>query len=166
VGVALSVGFSGHADALGLTLGLVSALLFAVYFLIAKRTLSTTDLDGVTLTAVTYIAAAVGFPVLMLATGASLPSDTDGWLSVVTIALVGTVVGAVLLFSGLRYLDAGTASMLSAAEPPVAVGLAALLLSEPVASTQIIGMAVVVFTLGMLGYLAARTPAPEVPLVP
>lgn len=162
-GVALSVGFGGHASVAGVALGFTSALLFAVFFLIAKQRLSTTTLDGVTLTAITYILGGLGFPALMLVTGANGPSDTLGWLLVSAIAVIGTVAGAVLLFSGLRYLSAGTASMLSAAEPPVAIALAALLLAEPVAASQIAGMAIVAVALGTLGYLAARGAPAELP---
>lgn len=156
VGVALSVGFGGDPDALGIVLAFASAVLFASFFLLAKRLLSRSDLDGVTLTATTYIVCGAGFPLLMAVHGGSVPHDGEGWLAVSVIAVFGTVFAAVLLYEGLRHLSAGVASMLSAAEPPIAVALAALLLAEPVAATQIVGMAVVVVTLALLSYSATR----------
>lgn len=166
VGVVLSVGIGGDATAAGVVLGITSSVSFAAFFLMAKRVMSTSDVDGVTLTALSYTVSGLGFPVVLLFTGASVPSDGSGWLAVGIIALVGTVASAVLLYSGLRHLSAATAGMLSAAEPPVAVALAAVLLAEPVAPTQIAGMAIVVVALGALSYLATRSVAPELPVVP
>ena len=166
VGVVLTVGLGGRVTATGLALGTGSALAFATFFLMAKRLMSTSDIDGVTLTALSYVISGVGFPVVTLASGAAIPSDGTGWVAVVVIALVGTVAAAVLLFSGLRHLSAGTASMLSAAEPPVAVAFAAVLLAEPIAATQILGMVIVVLSLGTLSYVATRSVAAELPAGP
>jgi drug/metabolite transporter (DMT)-like permease len=155
-GVALSVGFSGKTDFWGLVLALVSAVLFAAFFLMAKQRLSDSDLDGLTLTAVTYLVCGLGFPLVAAVGGAAAPSDGAGWIAVAVIVVLGTVFAAVLLYSGLRHLPAGIASMLSAAEPPLAVALAAVVLGEHVGATQVLGMALVVASLGALSYSVTR----------
>ena len=163
-GVGLSVGFSGQASAAGLAFGAVSALLFAAFFLLAKRLLSAQGADGVTFTAVVQATGGVGFPVVALVTHATGPDSASGWVAIAAIAAIGTVLATALLFSGLRHLDAGVASMISAAEPPFAVLLAAIFLSESVAATQVLGMAVVVASIAALSYVVARkTGAAEIP---
>jgi drug/metabolite transporter (DMT)-like permease len=166
VGVVLSVGLGGHGSAVGVALGIGSSVSFAVFFLMAKRLMTASDVDGVTLTALAYAVSGIAFPALMLVTDASAPSDRTGWLAIAVISLVGTVVAAVLLFSGLRHLSAATAGMLSSAEPPIAVALAALLLSEAVTAMQMVGMAIVVLALGRLSYVATRSVAAELPAGP
>jgi drug/metabolite transporter (DMT)-like permease len=158
VGVYLSVGVTGGASATGVLLAFAAAVLFAWYFMGAKRVLAGGALDGLTFSAFTCCVSAVVFPVVAVAGGASLPDDGVGWSAVLGVAVLGTVAGAALLFTGLGHLDAATAAMLSAAEPPFAVLLAALLLDEPVAAIQISGMAIVAISLTGLSYRATRPP--------
>jgi drug/metabolite transporter (DMT)-like permease len=165
VGVYLSVGVAGKASGSGLGLAVFSALVFALFFLRAKHLLSTGRVDGIGFTAGITGVASIGFPVLLLAGGGSVPSDGAGWGAVLGLALAGTVLATVLLYSGLPYLDASTAAMLSTAEPPLAVLFTAVLIAEPVAPIQIVGMAVVLVAVLGLSRSATR-PRQGIPPAP
>jgi drug/metabolite transporter (DMT)-like permease len=156
IGVYLSVGFTGSVTTLGVVLAIASAVLFALFFLSAKRLLTSEVLDGLTFTTLTFTVTGVAFAALWIVSGGSSPTDGVGWAAVLAIAGVGTAVAAVLLYSGLPHLDAGTAAMLSAAEPPLAVVLAAVLLKESVGPVQVTGILIVVVALAGLSYLATR----------
>jgi drug/metabolite transporter (DMT)-like permease len=132
----------------------VSAALFTTFFLSAKRLLANSMLDGLTFTTLTFAVTGVGFPALLVVSGGSPPADRVGWIAVLIIAVVGTAIAAVLLYSGLPHLDAGTAAMLSAAEPPLAIVLAAVLLNEHIRTIQAVGVLVVVVALAGLSYRA------------
>jgi drug/metabolite transporter (DMT)-like permease len=156
VGVYLSVGVTGTASASGMALAATAAFAFACFFLRAKQLLAARRLDGIALTAWTTIFAGVGFPILMVVSGGAFPDDAPGYLAIAAIALLGTAVAGTLLYTGLDYLDAGTAAMLTAIEPPLTVVFTVLLLSEDVTSAQLAGLGVVLVSITGLGYLAVR----------
>jgi drug/metabolite transporter (DMT)-like permease len=153
-GVYLSVGVTGTASASGIALAATAAFVFACFFLRAKQLLTARRLDGIALTAWTTIFAGIGFPILMLVAGGSFPSDAAGYAAVAAIALLGTAVAGTFLYTGLDHLDAGTAAMLTAVEPPLTVVFTMLLLSEHVTAAQIAGLAVVLVSTTGLGYHA------------
>jgi drug/metabolite transporter (DMT)-like permease len=155
LGVALSVGVGGHATSVGLAYGAASAFLFAVSFLLIKPILATV-LDGISLTAIFYGGGVLIFLPVGVITNAALPHDSVGWVAAVAAAVIGTAVGSVCLFSGMRHLSAGVASMLGIVEPPLAVALAAIALAEPVAVSQILGMVIVMFAVAALSYGLVR----------
>jgi drug/metabolite transporter (DMT)-like permease len=154
-GVYLSAGVSGRATGPGVALAATSSVLFALFFLLAKRVISAGRLDGLTLTGWTALLLSAGYQILFVVGGGSLPADTTGYAAVLGIALFGTVLAAALLYSGLHHLDAGTAAMLSAVELPLAVLLTAVLVAEPITLVQVAGMGVV----SGLSYSDQRGPA-------
>ena len=164
-GVYLSVGLSGRASVSGMALATASALLFSSFFLRAKHLISHRRVDGIGLTAWVSAFAGIAYPVLFLVGGGSLPDDRAGYAAVLGIALLGTVLAAALLYSGLHYLEAGRAAMLTAVELPLAVLLTASLLAEPVTPLQVAGMAVVLVAVMGLSYDATRA-RPGIPARP
>jgi drug/metabolite transporter (DMT)-like permease len=158
-GVYLSAGVSGRATGPGVALAATSSVLFALFFLLAKRVISAGRLDGLTLTGWTALLLSAGYQFLFVVGGGSLPADTTGYAAVLGIALFGTVLAAALLYSGLHHLDAGTAAMLSAVELPLAVLLTAVLVAEPITLVQVAGMGVVLIAVSGLSYSDQRGPA-------
>ncbi len=74
-------------------------------------------------------------------------------------AVIGTIVAFLLLTAGLARLPAADASVISTVEPAVAVVLGAVLLGEPVAALQVLG---VVLVLGSVAVLLRRVSRDEV----
>ncbi|TWG79952.1 EamA domain-containing membrane protein RarD [Cupriavidus gilardii J11] len=141
VGAGLTVG-GGEGSALGIGLGLASALIYSVYIVVGARL--TPGVDPRATTTVVCVAASVVYLVIAAirvraGVPPGMPADAGGWLALVAIALLSTVVAILTFFAGLQRLGAARASMLSTLEPVVTVVLAALLLGEQIGMAQAIG---------------------------
>jgi drug/metabolite transporter (DMT)-like permease len=67
-----------------------------------------------------------------------------GWVLILWIIVMGTILPYVLVLSGLKHLSASTSSVIGMLEPVVAGGFAWWWLSEVLAPIQLIGGAVVI----------------------
>lgn len=136
VGVAGSTG--GNATWLGIALGLLSAMTYASYSLLARYALNhMSSLAVVTLTIV--IGAIALWPVKLIVDGASLPSLT-GIAVIAVVNGVGTTVAPMVLYTwGLAHLGPNRASLIATAEPAIAVILAYMVLGERLAWIQVGG---------------------------
>ena len=103
---------------------------------------------------VVITSAAAVFVVAMLVRGPHWPQTTGGWLAIVGIALLCTVVAITLYFAGLERIGPVRASTLSTIEPLCAVVLAAILLGETLAPVQLAGGALILA--GAVGIARAR----------
>jgi drug/metabolite transporter (DMT)-like permease len=133
VGAGLTVGGAGLSggSALGVLLGVSSAVIYSIYITVGARV--TRGVDPLACTTVICTAAAVVYAGMAVA----------GWAASLAIAGLSTVVAILAFFAGLQKLGAAQASMLSTLEPVVTVVLAALLLGESIGTTQMIGGALI-----------------------
>jgi len=76
---------------------------------------------------------------LVTVTGGQWPATRAGWISIIAIALISTVLGIVTFLAGLRRIGPANASMLSTLEPVVTVFLAAIALGETITFFRIVG---------------------------
>jgi drug/metabolite transporter (DMT)-like permease len=141
LGAGLTVG-GGQGSALGIALGLASALIYSIYIIVGARL--TPGVHPVATTAIVCGAAALVYTaVAVLRTMAGVPpafpGTALGWLALLAIALLSTVLAILTFFAGLQRLGAAQASMLSTLEPVVTVVLAAWLLGEHIGPTQAVG---------------------------
>lgn len=147
-GLALAVCFSGlflvlgvsfdNVSMLGFVFGLSAALVYSLYIVIGNRLLKNTN-PLVTTTYVCASAAAI-FLVTGLATNSlnwTLP--LVGWLSIIGIALLATIVGIVGFFAGMSRVGATNASIISTLEPIITVLLSVALLNEKITPLQVGG---------------------------
>ena len=147
-GLALSVCFSGlflvlgvsfdNANMLGFVFGLGAALVYSVYIVAGNRLLQNTN----PLVTTTYVCASAA--VVFLVSG--LVSDSlnwalplEGWLSIIGIALLATIVGIVGFFAGMSRIGAINASIISTLEPVITVLLSVALLHEKITLLQVGG---------------------------
>lgn len=135
-GSALTIGRAGGGRPLGIALGVLSAVVYAVYILCGSRVAHVGALVSSTVVMGT---AAVLFSVVVLARGASYPTAPSGWLAIGAIAVVSTVVAIVTFFAGLQRIGAAEASTVSTVEPVVTVVSAAVVLGEVIAPLQVVG---------------------------
>ena len=140
-GTALTLGGSMSGEPLGIVLGLSAALIYSIYFLIGSLVLDRED--PIASATVVMLAAAIVFGGITLAYPTPFPATATGWLAVIAIAVVSTVVAMVSLFAGIRRLGAADAATLSTLEPVVTVLLAAVFLAEPLQANQLLGGAVI-----------------------
>lgn len=169
-GLALAVCFSGlflvlgvsfdNVSMLGFAFGLGSALVYSVYIVAGNRILQNTN----PLVTTTYIcaSAAVVFVVSGLASNSlnwSLP--LDGWLSIIGIALLATIVGIVGFFAGMSRIGAINASIISTLEPVITVLLSVALLNEKITPLQIGGGVLILGGIIFLQLWAGKSGAQE-----
>jgi drug/metabolite transporter (DMT)-like permease len=147
VGTALTTGLIGGASALGIILGIVAALLYAIYILIGSRVVHQTG--SIASSTIVVLGTATVYAGLVTIRGPVFPQTVVGWTAVVGIALVSTVLAFVTFFAGLKQVGPITASTLSTCEPVVTVLLATIVLGERMGPLQILG--------GLLILLAAMT---------
>jgi len=163
VGAGLTVG-GGEGSPLGIALGVAAAVIYSIYIVVGARV--TAGVNAIATTTVICTAAAVVYVTVgILRTGAGVPpqfpGDAGGWLALIAIALVSTVLAILTFFAGLQRLGASKASMLSTLEPVVTVLLAAMLLGEHIGATQAIGGGLILAGVLWLTRRASGTAQPD-----
>ncbi len=167
VGVVVTNGSFAVIRALSFNRGdlllLGAPLAWAIYTILGKKVLASLP----PLTATTYAslfgtllllpAAALEGPIVGGASGLNL----SGWLAVLQLALLGTVVGFVWWYQGVAELGAARAAVFVNLVPLFGVLLAALILSEPVRPAKVVGGILVVC--GVYAGIARAKPPEEIP---
>ncbi|WP_224336030.1 DMT family transporter [Haloprofundus halobius] len=142
-GVTLVAGVDpAGVSTVGVAIVLGSAVVYSGYIVVSRVALD--DTDGLLLAGYVLPAAAVSFVTYGTVTDTlALPATTAGWLTVVGIAVLATVVPVVTFFGGIRRIGASRAGLVSTVEPIVAVVLGVLLLNEPLPPATFVGGALV-----------------------
>ncbi|MFP4589915.1 MAG: DMT family transporter [Halobacteriales archaeon] len=157
-GVVVIVGLdTSGVDPLGLALVSAAAVAYAVYTTGSR--VAVADLNPDVLSTLAMTGAAVLFAGYGLLSGTMfVPSSTDQWGVVIGLALLGTAAPITLFAYGLERVEASRASVLTTAEPPVAVALGVLLLDESLSPGVLVGGAMVLG--GIVLIQSERTAAP------
>jgi drug/metabolite transporter (DMT)-like permease len=143
-GTALTLGpaiATAQTQPLGIAFALAGAIIYAVYILVGSRI--TPRAGALSSSTVIILAAAVVFGSVVAWRGPTFPSSPAGWVAIVALALISTVVPIVTFFAGLARVGATTAATLSTFEPVVTVLLAALVLADPLTPIQLAGGALI-----------------------
>ncbi|MCY1036769.1 EamA family transporter [Corallococcus sp. BB11-1] len=133
-GTALTVDPGPDAKPLGIALGVLSAVIYAVYVLSSARVVGPAGPLGAS--TVILLSAGLAFGALMLAKGPSFPQTAGGWGAVAGLSLLSTVVAVLTFFAGLERIGPVNTSLLSTLEPVMAVVLGALFLGERLSLRQ------------------------------
>ena len=109
---------------------------------------------------ITRLASAVSSALIVLGRGFAPPVTPTGWVAVLAIALLCTVVAITAFFAGLSRLGAPDASTLPTLEPLATIVLAAVFLGERISFTQMLGGAIILAAVIVLArYGDHNTPA-------
>lgn len=142
VGCVLVVGAAGpgalRLTPAGLLAGLGAGLTYALYSIFGKTALRRHS----PLTTVIY-ALAFGALFLLIASGGLQPVPAGGVPALAYVIVVPTVAAYLLFITGLRWVEAGRASVIATVEPVVAALGGAILLREPFGPLQWLGAALV-----------------------
>jgi drug/metabolite transporter (DMT)-like permease len=146
-GVALVVSFAGVAMLVGgatfqitwaLVLAIASPVVYTGYILVGERVMGSAP--ALAASAVIMTGAAAAFSILAVLAGQfALPQTARGWMVVVGIALVPTMVAISLFLAGLPRVGSARAALLSTWEPVVTVLLAVVLLGDRLSWIQLLG---------------------------
>ncbi|MFP2924326.1 DMT family transporter [Pyxidicoccus sp. 3LG] len=146
----------GGAKPLGIMLGLLSALLYAVYVVLSAKVAGQAGPLASSTVILSSAGAVLGLVVLVQ--GPSFPTTATGWWAVVALALVSTVAAVLLFFVGLERIGPVNTSLVSTMEPLMAVVLGALFLDERLSARQVLGGLLILTAAVMLA--RADSPGP------
>src|SRR6266571_765839 len=136
-GTALTLRISGGGSLMGILLGIAAAVDYAIYILLGSRIVRR---SGPMASTTVIITSTAGVYVGIVAIhGTTYPTTSTGWIAIIAIALISTVLAFVTFFTGLKRIGPTTTSTLSTFEPIVAVVLAAIVLGETISPIQILG---------------------------
>jgi drug/metabolite transporter (DMT)-like permease len=146
----------GALDPLGAALALGAALIYTTYILVSQGIAG--RISPTVLSAVVCTGAAVSLTAGSAALGELRPGDVTlaGWGWLAGIALVSTVAAVSLFFAGLKRVGPTTASILSTVEPVVTVVLAFVVFGELLGTLQLLGGALVLAAVLVLGSYRPR----------
>jgi drug/metabolite transporter (DMT)-like permease len=86
-----------------------------------------------------FASAAAVYGLFTMANGAHLPATSAGWLAILGIILISTIVPVVTFLAGLERIGPTNAATLSTIEPVVTVILAAVVFGERLPSIVLLG---------------------------
>ena len=141
-GTALTIQITSGGSIVGILLGIAAAVDYAIYILLGSRIVKRSGPIGST--AIIIASTAGVYAIIAPIHGLSFPVDVQGWVAILAIALVSTVLAFVTFFAGLKRIGPTSASTLSTFEPIVAVALAAVVLGETITPVQALGGALII----------------------
>ena len=161
IGVTIAAGQVGNADTISVILVLIVAVEYAFYMIISSKVLPKVDLfTGVT---IVMFGAASSFAIYALFAPSSVevifPNAINGWVSVLMLAVVATVIPTATLYAGMNLIGTGKTAVIQTFEPVASILAGVIFLSEPLTLPRIIGATFVIGAVGVLATAESRTAA-------
>ena len=161
IGVAIAAGQVGNADTISVILVLIVAVEYAFYMIISSKVLPKVDLfTGVT---IVMFGAASSFAIYALFAPSSVevifPNAINGWVSVLMLAVVATVIPTATLYAGMNLIGTGKTAVIQTFEPVASILAGVIFLSEPLTLPRIIGATFVIGAVGVLATAESRSSA-------
>lgn len=150
LGTALTVDPAG-GQLPGILLAISAALIYSVYIIVGTNVMK--HVSAMQSSLVIFASAGVVYGILMAFHGVHLPSTSLGWINILGIVLVATVIPVIAFLAGLERIGPTNAALLSTLEPVVTVLLAAWIFGERLQSIALLGggmilIAVILLTRG------------------
>lgn len=152
-GAALTVGpVSGQL--LGALMAITAALVYSIYIIVGANV--TRSVSAIQSSTVIFASAGLVYGTLTFVNGGNFPSSSPGWLTILGIVFISTVIPVATFLMGLERVGPTNAAMLSTVEPVVTVLLAAWLFGDKLEPVVLIGgvlilAAVILLTRAELG---------------
>ena len=161
IGVTIAAGQVGNADTISVILVLIVAVEYAFYMIISSKVLPKVDLfTGVT---IVMFGAASSFAIYALFAPSSVevifPNAINGWVSVLMLAVVATVIPTATLYAGMNLIGTGKTAVIQTFEPVASILAGVIFLSEPLTVPRIIGATFVIGAVGVLATAESRSSA-------
>ncbi len=136
LGTLLTVGPAG-GQLTGILLAISAALIYSIYIIVGTNVMK--HVSAVQSSTVIFASAGAVYGLLTLANGAHFPASDTGWLAMLGIIVVSTIIPVVTFLAGLERIGPTNAAMLSTLEPVVTVLLAAWLFGERLMPIVMVG---------------------------
>jgi drug/metabolite transporter (DMT)-like permease len=147
IGTALTVDPAG-GQLLGILLAIAAALIYSIYIIVGTNVMK--HVSAVQSSVIIFASAGMVYAILMSFNGVHLPSTNLGWVNILGIVLVATVIPVVTFLAGLERICPTNAAMLSTLEPVVTVLLAAWIFGERLQSIALFGGGMILIAVIML----------------
>jgi drug/metabolite transporter (DMT)-like permease len=131
-----------EGDAIGLMYAVGAAVVFSVYLAISQR--YTATITAVSAAAFIYLGLALAFSGTVLINGLDMPQSTNGWLRMIGIATFGGALQICSFAYALPRLSASGYGIIISLELVTVAVIGVLVLGEPLAIIQAVGLAIVV----------------------
>jgi len=147
IGTALTVDPAG-GQLPGILLAIAAALIYSIYIIVGTNVMK--HVSAVQSSLIIFASAGTVYGILMSFNGVHLPTTNSGWVSIVGIVFVATVIPVVAFLTGLERIGPTNAAMLSTLEPVVTVLLAAWIFGERLQSIALFGGGMILIAVIML----------------
>ena len=135
-GTALTVGpVSGQL--IGALMAITAALIYSIYIIVGTNVMK--HVSPVQSSTVIFASAGAVYGILTLVNGAHFPASNSGWLAMLGIIIISTIIPVVTFLAGLERIGPTNAAMLSTLEPIVTVLLAAWLFGDKLLPIVMLG---------------------------
>jgi len=135
-GAALTVGpVSGQI--IGALMAITAALVYSIYIIVGAKVMK--HVSAIQSSAVIFASAGAVYGVLTFVNGANFPTNNSGWLAVLGIIFISTIIPVTTFLAGLERVGPTNAAMLSTLEPVVTVLLATWLFSDQLMPIVLLG---------------------------
>jgi len=161
LGAVLMIGFVAGGSVLGVAFGVSASVIYSVYILLSSRLMR--GVAPIAASTVVIASTALAYAVIAFARGPVMPTTAAGWMLIVALAVVSTVVAIGTFFAGLARLGPVGTSTLSSLEPATAVALAVVLLGEPMTPLKVIGALLILAGVILIARTGESQAAPAVP---
>ncbi|HET7142407.1 MAG TPA: DMT family transporter [Anaerolineales bacterium] len=160
VGSALTVDPNG-GQLIGALMAIAAAMIYSVYIIVGTNVMK--HVSAVQSSTIIFASAGAVFGILSFTNGAHFPASNSGWLTVLGIIVISTIIPVVTFLAGLEIIGPTNAAMLSTLEPVVTVLLAAWLFGEKLLPIVLVGgvlilIAVILLTRAELGKESGSQP--------
>ncbi len=136
IGTLLTVGPAG-GQWTGILLAIAAALIYSIYIIVGTNVMK--HVSAVQSSTVIFASAGVVYGLLTFINGVHFPAGSSGWLTMLGIIVVSTIIPVVTFLAGLERVGPTNAAMLSTLEPVVTVLLAAWLFGEKLLPIVLLG---------------------------
>ena len=136
-GAAVIVSGELRASPLGVALAVTSSVIYTIYILISSRLVRPGM--GLQSSAFIFLGAACVYGLLNLVFGFAPPAEPAGYVPILLIALISTVLAMWTFFAGMEKTGPSVASLVSTLEPVVTVLLSVLVLHEKLTWNVVLG---------------------------
>jgi drug/metabolite transporter (DMT)-like permease len=157
LGTALTVDPAG-GQLSGILLAISAALVYSFYIIVGTNVMK--HVSAIQSSLVIFASAAAVYWILTGINGPHLPRTSSGWLGILGIAIVATVIPVATFLAGLERIGPTNAAMLSTLEPVITVLLAGLIFGERLATITILGGSLILVAVVLL----TRSEAPAIPV--
>lgn len=136
IGTALTVDPAG-GQITGILLAIAAALIYSLYIIVGTNVMK--HVSAVQSSTVIFASAGAVYGLLTLINGAAFPVSNAGWMAVLGLIVISTIIPVVTFLAGLERIGPTNAAMLSTLEPVVTVLLGTWLFGETLLPIVLLG---------------------------